>query len=527
MKLSKFHIYFSFPLLLLLILVTGFFVMTSRIDYASSALGDNLAGHSWDDYYGWGSYNSCNSGYTLPLYPVNNNTERCWVGSDWGWNVTFNTDSDGAITGGELDGFMWHDNLGWICLGATCASNTSACGTDITPPAGSLAVTFTGAGDSAGWAELSGWGKVCAWGDAGDSSWISFNCSNTNTCGSSDYGVYVNVNDFTLGAPVAVDVANRGYAWNGYSAGSDTSLGFGFMQFSPDNSIAHRVHFETRNGDVYSAQSINAQVGLDSGNTGDYNAMYLILANGSVTNFTTSENLKSSGVSDGYIRTDVDFGGILQEDTPGTGEFYYNQLGFLDVQGIENGDFSPTTSLNQNVGGSLQLNGYSFIRNGDMNVTSPLVFQIANGSTSGAGTILVKGDLYINSDITYENNTITNLVNLPSASFIVLGDVIVDTSVTNIDANFFVLGNGNNCPANLETASAGCGRFSTGDTDASSLTINGMVMAKQFNLQRDYTDAINTPAELFNFDGRLLANPSPGFADFSTNFPKYEENVPF
>ena len=437
---------------------------------------------------------------------------------------------------------MWHDNLGWICLGKTCstAQALANCGADITPPGGNLDVVFTGSGDANGWAELSGWGKICAWGDAGNSSWISFNCSNTSACGSGDYGVYVNLNNYTMGAPLSEDLSNRGFAWNGYSIGSE-KYGVGSIQFSPDISVAHVVHFATENGDVYASQNIFPKVGLNSAISGDYNSMYLILADGSVTNFTSSEgrivdyfgverDYKSPLVSESYIRDDVNFGGILKEDIPGTEEIYYNQLGFLDVGGIEAEEFATVDSSTLTEswsGGDLPADGLVYLRDGNLTIEGLVTARIASGGDTGDSTILVKGDVVIEENIVYESGIVDELSHLPSFAVIVLGDVRIEPNVTELAGNWFVLGDGTACPDDFSEASAGCGRFSTGDSSSNKLVVNGMVMAKQFHFGRTYTDVLNTPAELFSFDGRIIANPPPGFSDFASDFPKYEENVPF
>ncbi len=532
MKFSKnFYLFFSLPVLLLLLLITGYFVLNNKVEYASSTLGDNLAGHSWDTYYGWGSYNNCNEAYALPTYA--SDAQDCLLASNYGWNITFTTDVDGIITGGELDGYMWHDNLGWICIGATCSSGLALanCGADISPPLGPLNVTFTGSGDGAGWAELSGWAKICEWGDVGEAAWISFNCSNTSACGSSDYSTYVNINNYVLGAPISVEPSNRGFAWNGYTTGSDSNLGVGFIQFDPDNSVSHVIHFRAEDSNIYASQIINARVGLNSGLTGDYNSMYLILGNGSITNVTSEEMNKSLSVTENYNRTDIDFGGILAEDVPGTEEFFYNQIGFLDVGGIEDGDYATIQPvLSEEIGPGPNIapaGGLVWLRDGNIRITGPITANIGDATDSGDGTVLIKGNLYVSSTIMYEIGIINNIDYLPALTFIVLGDVFIDPSVDQIDGNLFILGNGANCPSDLNAPSAGCGRFSTGSSASIPFVLNGMVMAKQFNLERNYTDPLNTPSELFKFDGRVIANPPPGFDDFATDLPNYEENIPF
>ncbi|RMD51477.1 hypothetical protein D6827_02185 [Candidatus Parcubacteria bacterium] len=525
--------YFLLPLAVVILAVVSIFVWQSRAPQASAGLSDNLGGHAWDTYYGWISYNSCNSAYTNPPYPA---VDNCWSLADWGLNATFTTGTGGEITGGEVSGFMWHDALGWICVGSTCASYTGVneCGSDITPPSGNLAVTFdTQDALQPEWWELKGWGKICAWGDDPDAAWISFNCSNTGDCATSDYKVYINVDDYTLGDPnnglgsCPGSISECGFAWNGYTVGGQ-NYGTGFIMFDPSNSVAHVVHFVTTEGDVYAYRDINPSV--DSGSN---NATYLILSEtGTIANFNSEERYKT--ISESYLQSSPD---LLTDPakvpTPVASgvKLYANALSYLDVQGIIDGDYGTVNSLPASWGTqSLTLNGEVYHRAGDFTINSgsTVTFNVGSGSVSGAGTFVIEGDLIIRGNIRYQQTGLSDIDNLPVAVFIVLGDVVIDPAVTDIAGNFIVLGDGvTTCPSSLADDPQNCGRFSTGVSSSDTLTIRGMVMAKQFNFQRMYTDVLNTPAEVINYDGRLIANTPPGLEEITDTLPIFKKTSPF
>ena len=85
------------------------------------------------------------------------------------------------VSSSALTGYTWSENAGWISFNC---SNTSSCGTTNYSVANTAGV-------------LSGY----AW--AENIGWISFNCSNTSTCGTVNYGVSIDATG-----------AWSGYAWS-------------------------------------------------------------------------------------------------------------------------------------------------------------------------------------------------------------------------------------------------------------------------------------------------------------------------
>jgi hypothetical protein len=141
--------------------------------------------------------------------------------------------------------------------------------------------------------------------------------------------------------------------------------------------------------------------------------------------------------------------------------------------------------------------------------------------SGGATTFVVYGDLNINRNVTYDNTAISDFKDLPSVAYIVFGDVNISPEVTEVAGNFIVLGaDGVNCP------DIGCGIINTGSGNKFPLTVNGIMMARKFNMQRAYASVLREPSEKVIYDGRLLVNPPPGLADFAKGLPVWSETPP-
>jgi len=152
------------------------------------------------------------------------------------------------------------------------------------------------------------------------------------------------------------------------------------------------------------------------------------------------------------------------------------------------------------------------------------------GSDSGAGVVVVDGDLDIHHEITYQANpTYTNLRQIPSIVWIIKGDLNIDPSVTEVAGTFVILGDGTSTddpPCSGDPViHAGCGQIATafgGDVPPGvQLVIRGSIIARHFDLGRLY-HTTNDPAERFINDGRLQANPPNGMTDFSRVVPRFE-----
>jgi len=185
-----------------------------------------------------------------------------------------------------------------------------------------------------------------------------------------------------------------------------------------------------------------------------------------------------------------------------------------------------------------------------------------NSSYGGSGTIIVDGDLHIYSgfysepsslkvatntpSIIYDNTTpISKISDLASIAWIIKGDLIIEYDVEELAGNFIVLGADDiDCQKVVGeyNYTPHCGAiYTAGKSDPVSgnfgdnwipvlerkrLTINGLVMAKKFVLNRHYIDfQTNEPAEVFINDGRALLNPPPGLKDLVSSLPNWQTSI--
>lgn len=321
---------------------------------------------------------------------------------------------------------------------------------------------------------------------------------------------------------VAVDYSkNRlsGWAWGmlhkevgtGSCAGS---VGVGWLAFHTLNQGVFAPWLQSSSGSIYSASGVGSS-GTFRPPSGKYNATYAIHSGGTITNFYSTSG---SYWEDEYY--DV-------IEYPGADTNYTNVLGRIDFAGLQAGLYGETEAITSQADIDSILGGKVYIRDGSLTISSALTFDNgSSGTPDGRGTIIVNGDLNINANVAYSAAAVNKIKYLPSVAFIVKGDVNVDPAVSSLDGAYIVLGDGDpvDCPA-LSSASNGCGRFSTGLSYTSSLELNGLVMAKQFNLERLYS-SLTEGAEQFIYDGRLLANTPPGMEDLTQALPEWVEVAP-
>jgi len=131
--------------------------------------------------------------------------------------------------GGSLSGWAWNDEIGWISFywGNTSAnpavSSTSMCNTYSAPYSSWCGVTINSSGVFQGFA----WNDVVGW--------ISFNCNNTLSCGTSNYEVATSwaatsatgtLDSQTFDTGVASGAQLNSITWKGGAIPTGASVGF-------------------------------------------------------------------------------------------------------------------------------------------------------------------------------------------------------------------------------------------------------------------------------------------------------------
>jgi len=497
--------------------------------------GQKLFGWGWGDTFGWLSLNSDNCNYLECDIPAS-------VCQDAG-NYYVQVEADTNQADDNLKGWAWSDNIGFVCFGASCDS-TQICQFS----GGSCnAADYGLAAPANGWRALvesknenpevfAGWGKVVNLGDQG---WLSLNCDNSDATG----GPYCNTAEHLM-AVIEKDLGCRdtgqlkkvpmlsGFAWNDQIDG----VGLGWVSFDPEISPLE-PWLQTKYSDIYSRLGVRSKTGEAPG----YNATYLILAKGAIVDFISARG-------DAWL--DPNYGPI---DFPTPQTRYSNVLGSLDVDGILcsfiDGQcvnaysqkvlaIDSMSDLPAQVGLPLNkyLSGNIYYADDSLTIDEPGAIQFTNqtGFGNGAGTIIVNGDLTVNSNIIYDNtDRLTKFRNLASAAWVVKGDLKIGPDVTDLAGNFIVLGDSaiEKCPPDTgdeRQELASCGQFyscypnSPASCASYPLRVSGLVMAKKFYFDRTFVDkyaAVKEGSEIVIYDGRLLANIPPGLADFAEALP--------
>lgn len=329
--------------------------------------------------------------------------------------------------------------------------------------------------------------------------------------------------------PLPFRLTNIEDAWGyGWFCVDDNTVGAGNggVGLCPNMSVQVSVPYvQTVEGDIYVKNNINSMT-LPSG--GNFNATYLILAGGDVTNFISEELYKPPEI-ESYVATSYP----LAIDLPRASRNYFNIFGKLDVPGLSElteNKYGPYVDLSSSSGlsGTFSGNGRRVIV--DKNHTGSFTLGESGTLTlaDGSATFIIKGDLYINNNVVYDSAAVTNLANLPSFAFIVEGDLFIASSVTEVAGNYVILGKPSEpvCPASASDPATGCGAVYTGVTADNSLSVQGILMARKFFFERTYSDVSSSPSEQVNYDGRLLINTPPGFKDLSASLPLFSEAAP-
>ncbi|MBL7022269.1 hypothetical protein ISR92_03070 [Patescibacteria group bacterium] len=483
--------YIVFVFILLTVAVLFVFYM-QPVALADVELPSNqITGWGWTDTFGWISLNCIN------VYAGENDGHITDAHCSNSYGVSIDEDT------GDISGRAWSTNIGWVDFNPILDSSSGPIGAaypdtdnglyeypvqlDIEIDPETLRVTKN----------LSGWAVATfSSTEPTDNAWIRFRAGEECVTGPPDaitednYCVRLNENGYLAG-----------WAWSG---GED---GLGWIYF--DETFSGGPYIKTQYSDIYSGGTISGSRAPE----GAYNATYCIIS-GDAADITLSSS-QSCLIGD----IDIDF--------PDPTEAYNTAIVGVDL------DYLKATSITDNeyydVGvvsytidefpsnASLDGKVYYFtsttLDNVDYTINSSLGFSDANIG-SGAGTIVVDGDLYINGNMEYKPLTPNNLTEIASVSWVVLGNVYIDKSVTKLVGAFVVLGDG----------TANSGKLYTGDDELDEtplqLSFSGMVVAKQIVLERTYFTGL-APAEIFEYDGRVLLNTPPGLGNFVGYLPEW------
>ncbi|MDF1496575.1 MAG: hypothetical protein P1P90_00765 [Patescibacteria group bacterium] len=201
---------------------------------ATATTADNIVGWAWTTHVGWFSLNDINAGacgtppcgsYGINIDPATS-TQPHWNPSMWsvGSHSSPPDAPDATVIGHAINGFVWSDNVGFICFGNSC--NIPACtGTFYPDPPGGEFYAYAEQITGTNTVEVHGWAVICNQKDAG---WISLNCNDLGACDGSAGSTYYKL----VYNPVTQtfhNAANTGspFAWNGNTDGS----GIGYINF--------------------------------------------------------------------------------------------------------------------------------------------------------------------------------------------------------------------------------------------------------------------------------------------------------
>lgn len=258
---------------------------------------------------------------------------------------------------------------------------------------------------------------------------------------------------------------------------------------------------QTVYGNVFSGKRITA---LDTPPTDQYNASFCVTANSTIFKFT-SESEASGGCANAP-NAGVDY------SLPKASNSYSSRLGEFDIVGLRNGRYGKVIQVTS---GDLDatLDNYG-------NTAEARVYRVQGDATVSArsirnGTVFVDGgNLTVLGNITYVNGLTSTPDQVASVGWIVLdngdsskGNVYIDASVTDFVGAIY--------------ASGTSGFWSIAPPDTVSdlpLTVEGLVMVKEFHLGRSYKSK-ERGSEKFIYDGRAIANPPPGFSDITRSLP--------
>lgn len=510
----------STPIFILLIAL-GFLFLFSYDSNVEASKNHKINGYVWSENIGWVSLNCYNEGIA----------NKC-LQTDYGVDYDTNTE--------KMSGFGWSEYGGWLCFGESCGQ----AGLNVAPDKTAPVIRITDNGLLTGWANWTalgndGWMKLQGpkLTSASDSKYDCRNCAQLKGESSERCGFCFGDNELKYKGSGSIceqckncqngvcDICSTCYQYGvgvdyssnyllGWGANFDAAeVGFGWLNFMiPQDANVNAPYVETVGGDIYGG------VGLGSlfqgiAPIGKYNATYMLQSNGDIIHWSSAcDEEGGCNTDDGWVN---DSAGELK--LPKKENNYRGTFGELDIKGLLAGQYGTVKKINSASQIENTLGGKVFYSNDDLTLNSSKTFLNSSGQTRAGGTIVVRGDLYLNSDSSYQSGTVKSLKNLVSVGWIVLknndgtgGNIYIDPTVQNLVGGFYAEGK-------IFTGTSG-------DTaNERSLHVDGLMVAGGFKFERQFADfETKESAERIVYDGRALANPAPGFSDLTKALPVWK-----
>lgn len=521
---------------------------SSQPVYASAA--HNVMGWAWADPIGWISLNDQNP--------------------DAGNGVPYGVNLD-PVTG-EIAGFGWSPNAGWVCFGSAC--NVATCAGTPPPAVAPYQVAFAKLDSppmSAGpiIRHVHGWAKVCNQGDAG---WISLNCADPipSACATYPYHVPLDMStqEFRDQTPPGSPANGTSFAWNA----SINESGFGYVDFREaylafppedteamcvdgvDNDLDGAVDCLDTECATWCAPEPPSS-GEPACDLGSADACCSDQtdndSNGSIDCADSACQAESSMCTVAWLQTrfgnvyaqqgiaaiaapaeqynasyclsitDGSIVGFASEngcqaistklDLPSGSTGYRGTLGAIDIAGIEQGRYGAVIDIADGQGLLEFLNGrvYRYVGSGPLKLPAKK-FENGSGATGrGSGLLFVRGaDVEIQQNMSYVSTAVGGYLR-NLASF---GMIVLKDE----------FGNGGNIriQPNVDRivgAYFAEGAIQTGNSKTP-LQVYGLLAARQLEFERT-GGASSTASEIVTFDGRAVANPPPGMQDVGKSLP--------
>jgi len=211
---------------------------------------------------------------------------------------------------------------------------------------------------------------------------------------------------------------------------------------------------------------------------------------------------------------------LLPEDVygfPSQLNKYTNILGNLDIQGIISGRYGTVVEIDDAGDIPANLDGKIYYSsNNDLDFEGELpVINNGFAGQSGAGLIIVQGDITFDSNVVYQLGNISKLKELASVGWVAFkdpisghgGHIYVGRDATELVGAFYA-------EEQIVTRDA-----------EKTLDVSGLMISKDFDFNRLYSSEARG-AEQVIFDGRALANPPPGMEDLTRSLPSIRDIVP-